>query len=225
MDDFADQQVNASGPAAITTFQGNASARFTSTGPEDYFYDGAIQHLSHVIQDLNQFYASTEPFTERVQCMFRSDPIPTTGNPNQFADGGGPAFLDNIFQGTDDAYRNAAGINTFQGHHRMGHLAGLQRSSRAVDSTPIHIRMDGPGFDALDVPNGSPQPKLQFTVFVSTADFFATMRRNQASLDLVQRYNVASDDAGIERFITATRRQNFLVPPRRHRVFPLIELA
>ena len=85
--------------------------------------------------------------------------------------------------------------------------------------------MDGPGFDALDVPNGSPQPKLQFTVFVPTADFFATMRRNQASNDLVQRYSVASDDAGIERFITATRRQNFLVPPRRHRVFPLIELA
>jgi hypothetical protein len=28
---------------------------------------------------------------------------------------------------------------------------------------------------------------------------------------------------GPERFITATRRQNFLVPPRRHRAFPLAE--
>ena len=33
------------------------------------------------------------------------------------------------------------------------------------------------------------------------------------------------DDQGLERFITATRRQNFLVPPRRHRSFPLVELA
>jgi hypothetical protein len=28
-----------------------------------------------------------------------------------------------------------------------------------------------------------------------------------------------------ERFLTATRRQNFLIPPRRHRAFPLVELA
>jgi hypothetical protein len=29
---------------------------------------------------------------------------------------------------------------------------------------------------------------------------------------------------GIERFITTTRRENFLVPPRRRRAFPLVEL-
>ena len=223
---FADQQTDGSGPAAITTFQGNHSARLSTARPGDYMANGAIQHLSHVIQDLEQFYAvPDEPFTERVQYAFRSDPIPATGNSDQFADGGGPAFLRNVFQGTNDAFKNAAAINTFQGKHRMGHLAALQRSSRAADGTPIHIRMDGPGFDALDVPNGSSQPKLQFTVFVPTADFFTRMRRNQASLDLVQQHAVASDDNGLERFITATRRQNFLVPPRRHRAFPLLELA
>ena len=107
----------------------------------------------------------------------------------------------------------------------MGHLAALQRSSRAADSTPIHIRMDGPGYDSMDVPDGSNQPKLQFTIFVPTAQFFTRMRRHQASLDLVRKYAVASDDNGLERFITATRRQNFLVPPRRHRAFPLLELV
>jgi len=30
---------------------------------------------------------------------------------------------------------------------------------------------------------------------------------------------------GLERFITATRRQNFLIPPRRNRAFPLVELT
>lgn len=221
---FADQQVAGSGPAAITTFQGNASARFTSTTSSDYFYDGSIQHLSHVILDLNQFYASTEPYTERCQYMFRSNPMPSSGYKDQFKDGGGPAFLPNSFQGPNDAGANARAIDTYQHEHRMGHLTALQRSSRAVDSTPVHIRMDGPGFDAMDMVGGSEQPKLQFTVFVPTAEFFARMRRSQASLDLVKKYGVQDDDNGLERFLTATRRQNFLVPPRAHRAFPLLEL-
>ena len=77
----------------------------------------------------------------------------------------------------------------------------------------------------MDVPGGSNQPKLQFTIFVPTAEFFRLMRVNQASLDLQNQFGVAADDNGLERFLTATRRQNFLVPPRRHRAFPLVELA
>ena len=75
------------------------------------------------------------------------------------------------------------------------------------------------------MPGGSVQPKLQFSVFVPTADFFATMRRNQASLDLQKQFNVDPDENGLERFLTATRRQNFLITPRRHRAFPLLELT
>ncbi|MBV9162413.1 MAG: hypothetical protein JO281_12860 [Pseudonocardiales bacterium] len=223
---FADQQTSGSGPPEITTFQGNPSARLTTAQAGDYFDNAAIMHLSHVIEDLAQFYAQPdEPFTERVQYMFRSDPIPSTGNHDQFTNGGGPAILNNTFQDPQDAAANAAGINTYQGEHRLGHLSALQRSSRAADGTPIHIRADGPGFDNLDVPDGSSQPKLHFCIFVPTADFFATLRRNQASLDLQQAHNVDPSDNGLERFITATRRQNFLIPPRRHRSFPLLELT
>ncbi len=50
------------------------------------------------------------------------------------------------------------------------------------------------------------------------------MRRHAASLDLQDKFKVDPDDNGLERFLTATRRQNFLVPPRRHRSFPLVEL-
>jgi len=77
----------------------------------------------------------------------------------------------------------------------------------------------------MDVPGGSNQPKLQFTIFVPTADFFRRMRVNQASLDLQNQFGVDPDDNGLERFLTATRRQNFLVPPRRNRAFPLVELG
>ncbi len=254
---FSDQQVSASGPAAIVTFLGNSSARFTTASSGSYFDNGSIQHLSHDIQDLAQFYnqdpnkfTGAEPYTERVQYMFRSDPIPSLGNADQFTDGGGPAFLANdasVFLhykslGTTEAVQTAASPNVVNDPQpdgsgripRMGHLSALQQSSRASDGTPIHIRMDGPGFSAGDVPNGSTQPKLQFTVFVPTADFFKTMRANQAALRFQifeQGFGgsttgtVDSEDNGLERFITATRRQNFLIPPRRHRAFPLVELT
>lgn len=89
---FADQQVAGSGPAPITTFQGNSSARFTTATSGSYFDNGSLQHFSHVIQDLAQFYGNDEPFSERVQYMFRSDPIPVLGNGDQFSNGGGPAL-------------------------------------------------------------------------------------------------------------------------------------
>jgi hypothetical protein len=62
-------------------------------------------------------------------------------------------------------------------------------------------------------------------MFFPTAEFFRLMRVNQASLDLVHQFGVADADNGLERFLTATRRQNFLIPPRRHRAFPLVELG
>jgi hypothetical protein len=230
---FADQHVDGSGPAAITTFQGNSSARLTKASSSDYFANGSIQHLSHVILDLEQFYLGDpdeprdedETFLERVQYMFRSTPPPSRGFADQVTDGGGPAFLPNEFKGVDDAARGAQGIGTPNRDHRLGHLAALQRSSRASDGTPIHIRMDGPGFDSFDVTDGSNQPKLHFSIFVPTAEFFARMRRNQAAVDLARAHKVPADDQGLERFLTTTRRQNFLVPPRRHRAFPLVELA
>jgi hypothetical protein len=156
--------------------------------------------------------------------MFHAPSI-ARGYRDQYADGGGPALLPNQNRGPHYAARTAQGIGTAGGERRMGHLSCLQRSSRAADGTPIHLRMDGPGYDAMDVPDGTAQPKLQFTIFVPSAEFFRTLRTSQASLDLQRTYGVRPEDNGLERFITATRRQNFLVPPRRHRAFPLTEFA
>jgi hypothetical protein len=230
---FADQHVNGSGPAAICTFAGNSSAHLTTAKAGDYFDNGSVQHLSHVILDMLQFFDMDTPtsppgsdgvFTERVQYMFHAPNI-SPGNTDQFTDGGGPSLLPNQNRGTGYAQQTAEGIGTNNAEHRMGHLSTLQRSSRAADGTPIHIRMDGPGFDTMDVPGGAAVPKLQFTIFVPSADFFKTMRVNQSSLDLQQKYAVDPSDNGLERFLTATRRQNFLIPPRRHRAFPLVELT
>jgi hypothetical protein len=51
------------------------------------------------------------------------------------------------------------------------------------------------------------------------------MRISQASLDLAKEFGVELGDQGLETRITATRRQNFLMPRRKHRAFPLLEIS
>ncbi len=281
---FVDQQVNGtaflkSNPNANSgvpiTFATNgphadgvSSLPLTSAVPGDYFDNGAIQHFSHVLDDLEQFYTKQsapqfpdgpEPFSERIQYMFGSqkqdgtNALPFPEDPNdQFTNGGGlgaptgnlstqqqSAVLSDFTLGPNAVFKNFDPAVTDHPKLRVGHEFALQRSSRAPDGTPLHMRMDGPGLSTLDVPDGSIQPTLEFTIFVPTADFFKTLRINAASLDLVkagQNGGTAtsvpagveaadSGDDGLERFLTATRRQNFLCPPRRNRAFPLVELT
>jgi hypothetical protein len=85
--------------------------------------------------------------------------------------------------------------------------------------------VDGAGFDSMDVPSGGNLPKLHFSIFVPTAEVFERMRRYQAATDLATAFNVPARNNGIDSFMTATRRQNFLVPPRQHRAFPLVEVS
>lgn len=268
---FVDQQVDSSAPdgATVTFAQANAGdgiGKLTTAAAGDYFDNGSIQHLSHVLDDLQQFYntdpnlfTGAEPFSERVQYMFRSftpdgfPGLPFPQDPNDpFTNGGGQgaptgnlatqqqsSFVQNVFSGPTAIQGNFDPAVTDHHKYRVGHEQALQRSSRAADGTPLHIRMDGPGLSSLDVPDGSTLPTLEFTVFVPTAEFFRVMRINSASLDYVKAgenggtaTSVAAgleaadpDDDGLERFLAATRRQNFLIPPRRHRAFPLVELT
>ena len=223
---FFSQQVGTSGAPPVVTFFGNTTAKMTTAAKHDYFAHGSIQHLSHLIQDLEQFYENPkETYERRAAAMFGSNPLPSRGYADQYTDGGGPAALRSFFLSNLSASSEAEAPAQFDQQRHIGHSTALQRSSRAANAKPLHIRADGPGFDSLDVPDGSLQPKLNFSIFVPTADFFRTMRRNQASLDLAQQNNVPPDNLGLERFITATRRQNFLVPARANRSFPLLELT
>jgi hypothetical protein len=200
-----------------------------------------------------------EDAPERLMYMFRAnqagtpDGLPSPFNAaDPFTRGGCPAFVVNKFAGTNDAFldaQDAGGLfnpndpaakqqtETNTGLGRIGHEQALQRSSRAADGTPLHIRVDGPGLSSLDVPAfttfpggsnvpaGSMQPKLEFAAYFPTAEFFRQMRANSAAQDLQVQFKVDPDDNGLERFITATRRQNFLTPPRPVRAFPLTEFT
>lgn len=233
---FFDQQVDASAPAQDVTFAGGHGIRLTTADPGSYFDNGSVQHLSHLLLDLQQFYVDgrepeepvdhRENFDERLQYMFESPSQVAEDPDDPFTDGGGPRDLDargaalpNVFRGAGYARESAVQFG------RMGHLSQLHRTGRTADGRPIHLRIDGPGFDALDTTTGRNTPKLQFSGFFPSADFFAELRRSQASVDLLEEFDLEEEDHGIERFITATRRQNFLIPPRRHRAFPLAEFT
>lgn len=240
---FADMVADAFGPPPITCFQGNDSAKLTNCVTGDYFYNGSIQVLNHVILDLEEWYRTNDSekdpndadlsYLERVQYMYRTNNPPSFGYQDQFTDGGGPTFVNNAFQGADDAVKGCVFGSWQHGpngpvrnpkHSVLGHVACIHRSSRAKDGTPIHIRVDGPGFDTMDVPSGKATPKLHFSAFLPSAEHFRAMRVNMASLDLARQYKTETGDMGLENRITATRRQNFLAPSRAHRAFPLAEL-
>jgi len=240
---FDDQAVNAAAQAPQMTFQGASGfPRFTTARSGDYFDNATIMPLNHSILDLMQWFDIEEPgaepgddgvYTERIQYAFTSPEL-NKGNEDQVADFGGPITVPNTFQGNDAAEKTARGIGTNideatgKPELRIGHEAALHRFGRTSDGRPIHIRFDGTGYDDLDVPAGSDFPKhfkLQFAGAFPTANQFIQMRRGAAAQDLVQRFGVADDENGFERFITTTRRQMFLMPPRRNRAFPLVELG
>ncbi|WP_230514436.1 transposase [Salinispora arenicola] len=125
------------------------------------------------------------------------------GHADQLADGGGPALLPNENRGPSYAQRTAQGIGLPAGERRLGHASALQRVSRAPDGTPLHLHIDGPGYDDLDVPDRTRQPKLHTSMFVATADLFASMRHRQSSPNLVAQHQVPEQRNGLKRFSPA----------------------
>ena len=162
-----------------------------------------------------------EPGTSPLTVTFQGSPGTrlTTASAGDYFDNGAIQHLSHDILDLHRFYDDAAFTERIQRVFR--HASTLRRAARTADGRRLHQRVDGPGFDGMDVPGGVPAPKLQFSVFVPTADVFARMRRDQAMPDGPD----GPRDTGLDQFIAATRRQNFLVPPRRHRAFPLLELA
>ena len=131
---------------------------------------------------------------------------------------------------------------------RFGHSASIQATSRLLQDTvgedgthypkgtAIPQRAD---FNTLDNPftfsidpardgmTKEPAAGVHFVVFNPSGDDF---ERNRLAMDGVlpdgKKLSVPPRNraAGFNSVLTTTHRQNFLVPPRRHRSFPLAEL-
>lgn len=192
---------------AAVSFDGKRDPRLpplTTARPGDYFAGGTSLHLSHLAEDLASWYALT--YEQRVARMFHYDAASRPGrvtidthwlNPN-------PSAL--------DAQRNQV----------IGHNEAVQRSSRSPEGQALQLRADCNTMDALD--GSAATPGVHFLAFTAGSPIFHASRQAMDAADVVSQYGVTPTANGINAFLRATRRQNFLVPPRRHRAFPLLEL-
>jgi hypothetical protein len=131
---------------------------------------------------------------------------------------------------------------------RIGHSGSIQPASRldrdvvgpdgtryprgtAVPHRADFNTLDNPFFwtadpirDALGT---DPAAGVHFVVFNPGSDDFRRMRLAMDGVlpdGTTLRFDRASSGQGFNQVLTTTHRQNFIVPPRRHRSFPLAEL-
>ena len=200
-----------------------------------YFHGGTHMHLSHISEDLEAWYLNFD-FDERLLTAFR----PGMTDVKQGAQ--------TIPQGPDKVSSPALLQKQFKQTGRFGHSASIQATSRLQHDfigadgthypkgTAIPQRAD---FNTLDNPfawtahpqrdkfTTDPIAGVHFVVFNPSSDDF---ERNRLAMDGVLPDGTKlfvpprTRAQGFNSVLTTTHRQNFLVPPRRHRSFPLAEL-
>jgi hypothetical protein len=228
---FTSTQKDALGPRLIANHEtlGYVDLR------DGYFHGGTHMHLSHISEDLEAWYLNFD-FDERVLTAFRP------GMTNV------PQGTQTVAQGPKDV-SDAVGLQRqFRRTGRIGHSASIQTTSRLQQDvvgpdgttypkgTAIPQRAD---FNTLDNPfafsadprrdglSTQPAPGVHFVVFNPSGDDF---ERNRLAMDGVLPGGTRlplpprNRAQGFNSVLTTTHRQNFLVPPRSHRSFPLAEL-
>ena len=227
---FTSTQRRALAPDRITNFE--TLLGLTDQWPDGYFRGGTVMHLSHLYEDVGSWWRGFS-HDEQTRLMGR----PGVDLPRGRFTLPQPAReVQTVAEVAADA-RNGA----------VGHSGGLQHTTRldrdVVDnygnvrrkgSTFVHRAdfntLDNPFFwsSRPDVDGQRPEPAagVHFVAFMPTAAIFHKMRyamdgelADGTKLGLGQR----SRAMGINSVITATHRQNFLVPPRAARSFPLAE--
>ncbi len=199
-----------------------------------YFEGGTHLSVSHIFEDLEAWYLNFS-FDERVETTFR----PRLSVP----DG-----TQTIRQGPADVLSAAAVREEFGKSRRIGHSGALQTASRLAEDvvgtdgtrytrgTAVPHRAD---FNTLDNPffwtseperddfSSEPAAGVHFVVFNPSSDDF---NRTRLAMDGVLPdgtelpFPPRDRGQGLNSVLRTTHRQNFLVPPRVHRSFPLAEL-
>ncbi len=232
---FTSTQTQALGPDNIVSFETLRGQ--TDQWPAGYFAAGCAMHLSHLYLDLGTWYGKS--YTERVSEMFNprvTVPDKTLTVPN------GPAQV---------AIRSDVDADAAKG--LTGHNSLLQQATRlpgdVIDNygrlrkkgTAIPIRED---FNTLDDPfawvpgdtgmRAGSTPGLHFVAFVPSHVAFHKARfamdgytpdGKPFKLPGGADYPVTATGraAGINAIMKASHRQNYVIPPRKNRSFPLAE--
>ena len=226
---FTSTQRSALGPSRIANLE---TLGYTTRNA--YFRGGTHMHLSHIYEDLERWYRAYS-FDERVQVAFG----PNTRVPH------GTQTVKQVPDDDDDA---ASIVRQYRHTGILGHSSGLQTASRLNHDmrgpdgtlykrgTAIPQRAD---FNTLDNPFAwSSRPGrdgmkpgyaagVNFVAFHPTSDDFHRVRLAMDGVlpDGTRLPFEPHDRAqGFNSVLRTTHRQNFLVPPRARRSFPLAEL-
>jgi len=228
---FTSTQKAGLGPPRIANVE---TLGYSDLRPSAYFARGTHMHLSHLTEDLEAWYLNFD-HQERVDTTFRPGLAVAAGTQT-------------VAQDPDDVQSGAEVGKDYERFRRIGHSGSIQPSSRLDDDvtgpdgtvyprgTAVPHRAD---FNTLDNPffwsadpvrdglDETPAAGVHFVVFNPTADDF---RRNRLAMDGVMPdgsvlpFEPRSRGQGFNEILRTTHRQNFLVPPRAHRSFPLAEL-
>ena len=228
---FTSTQKDGLGPRRIVNYE---TLGYVDLGPRAYFREGTSMHVSHLFEDLESWYLNFD-FGERVDTAFHPG-LEVRSN------------VQTVRQAPRDIEHTAQVKRDFRRRGRIGHAASIQTSSRLQrdhvgedgtvykSGTAIPQRAD---FNTLDNPfawsarpdrdamQDGPAAGLHFVVFNPTSDDF---HRNRLAMDgqLPDGTRLPLEprdrNQGFNAVLRTTHRQNFLVPPRKHRSFPLAEL-
>ncbi len=222
---FTSTQPAALGPDNIVSFE--TLPGVTNQWPSGYFAAGCAMHVSHLSLDLAQWYGFD--YANRVARMFSPhNQVPSDGRVTL---SNGPQDVTTRQQLDADKATGVLGHNgTLQQASRLGADVTDNYGRVRKKGTAVPIRED---FNTLDNPFAWPdsgQPAsagLHFAVFVPASRLFHTAR---LAMDGVLpdgtslRDTITDSQNGINGVMAATHRQNFLVPPRSRRSFPLVDL-
>ncbi len=229
---FTSTQRSALGPDLIANLE--SLPGMTDQWPNGYFRGGTTMHVSHLHEDLDTWYASFS-YIRRVWAAFKPGLAVPDGTLT-------------IPEEADDVQSEPVVIAEANDKGLIGHSGSLQPATRladpVVDNHGVHYprgtaliqrtdfnTLDNPFFwssqPVRDAMAKEPAAGLHFVAFAATSDLF-----HRARLAMDGRYSGGrdspfaprSEEQGLNNVLRTTHRQNFLVPPRRHRSFPLAEL-
>jgi hypothetical protein len=228
---FTSTQKAGLGPGTIANIE---TLGFSDGGPGGYFRRGTHMHASHVFEDLEAWYINFD-HRERVDTAFRPGLDVPSGTLT-------------VRQGPQDVADVAVNRRDYHRRGAIGHSAAIQTSSRlqadvvaddgtvfrkgtAIPQRADFNTLDNPFFfsadPARDGYSAQPAAGVHFVVFNPTSDDF---HRNRLAMDGVLPdgtklpFDPRARGQGLNSVLRTTHRQNFLVPPRAHRSFPLVEL-
>ena len=226
---FTSTLVSNMGPDVIANLE--TLRGLTDQWPNGYFKQGTTMHLSHLYEDLETWYTKSFPtYQQQVHAMQYPGISPAHGTYALQPPG-------------QSASQVAKGVKRYHSYGHSGSLSVVDSTASRVRSnygesypagTTIPVRGD---FNTLDNPfqytsdpagdhySTAPAAGLHFLMFQPTIEIFNSVRLAMDGHfpDSTLAVPPHSSHAGINSVLQTTHRQNYLVPPRRHRSFPLAE--